>query len=258
MTAPSTTLQIAASFFHENSKQHVRASHQYLYNSPYRGGHVTQATDVLASDIPWFSDFNDLDSWISDNPGIIQKYTQFPISPIPGMNNESWRVMDNSTWMRPIIVPEMIPQVGTGLRASAYQYYLYPDSDLVDPIALSTGTWWVEPFSGVIRFDSTQRPQDLGWGTPLLTCYVYVGSYLQDVLTALTPRVFKYASNAPSTIHNLNHNFNSLDLNVSIVVQDPVTQTWSSDIVGTDYSDLNTVYVHLTEASNIRATIEAM
>jgi hypothetical protein len=67
---------------------------------------------------------------------------------------------------------------------------------------------------------------------------------------------FKYQSNLPSVQHNIQHNLGTMDLNINILVQDPITGVWANDLVGVDIFDDNLLYVKLTESSNILVNIQ--
>lgn len=66
---------------------------------------------------------------------------------------------------------------------------------------------------------------------------------------------YKYASSGPSVSHIINHNLNTFDLSINIMVEDPVNGVWGNDLVKIEHFDNNTFYVKLTESSNVRASI---
>jgi len=67
---------------------------------------------------------------------------------------------------------------------------------------------------------------------------------------------YKYDSPSPSVSHSVIHNLNTQDLLVNVMVQNPSTGRWQKDLVGLEYFDDNIVYVELTEASNIKVTVQ--
>lgn len=66
---------------------------------------------------------------------------------------------------------------------------------------------------------------------------------------------FLYQSVTPSVLHTVHHNLGTLDLNINILVEDPVNGTWGNDLVKIEHFDSNTFYVRLTESSNVKASI---
>lgn len=70
------------------------------------------------------------------------------------------------------------------------------------------------------------------------------------------PATYKFDSPLPSVLHTINHNLNTWDLTINIIVEDPVTGVWGNDLVKIEHFDLNTFYIKLTEASNVRVSIQ--
>ena len=96
----------------------------------------------------------------------------------------------------------------------------------------------------------------MGWGIPNISCYVYIGETLEQYLTKIKPRTYKYRSNIPTIRHDIIHSMNSIDLDVSVLVQDPLNLTWNDDAVTIKYIDSNTVRVELTESCNVNVIIQ--
>jgi hypothetical protein len=70
------------------------------------------------------------------------------------------------------------------------------------------------------------------------------------------PSVFKYKSTIPSVLHVIDHRMNTLNMNTTIFVEDPITGVWGNDLVKIEHFDFNTFYVKLTEASNVLVNIQ--
>lgn len=259
MPAPSDQLKKNYSFFHANSKLLHRESSLDLNYAMWSSGHVVQTTQMLASSLPWYLNTTDLDNWIINNPNILKKYDQFSLSSVAGTSNEIWYINDSSRgneWMKPIITPELVTNTQND-RSYCYNPYVYK----ADGTRLYSwdGMWWIDPFQGIVKFGDGYNPGDLGWGTPKITCYVYIGPTLYDKTLELTPSVYKYNSDyhgGASTTHTVNHNLNSMYLTVNVVVEDPVTLEWHEDNVGITYNNQNTITLELTESCNIRASIQ--
>lgn len=82
---------------------------------------------------------------------------------------------------------------------------------------------------------------------------------VQDAVEVIFDRIeeenlktFKYNSPTPQFSHYINHNLNTYDLNVDILVFDNDTNTWNKDFVGISFIDENNITIDLTEKCYIR------
>lgn len=279
MAAPSSTLQTKTSYFHAESKSHLRDSYDQVFSSGHRGGHIVRNQDIFADELPWLSDPAELDAWILDNPGIIKKYTLFPLTYVTGMNYETYYIKDaalGNKWMRPLIMPELVAHPITNAGANAYRCYLHQQTASSSDIYVSgtENSWWFDPFQAVIRFAPGYTPRQAVWtdmmaadpetapkitlGTPKFTGYVYIGKTLDTYLAEIKPESFKYVSPSPSIEHIITHNLNTFDLSVDVLVQDPIDLIWRRENVGLKYNSENTLTIYLTLSCNIRVNIEKL
>jgi hypothetical protein len=90
----------------------------------------------------------------------------------------------------------------------------------------------------------------------------FVASYVDGVLEELYDRTdylnIKYESVIPSVMHRITHNFNTYDLQVDILVQDPESLRWSKDLVSIEFVSDRIIEIYLTEASNIKAVVKTI
>ena len=69
------------------------------------------------------------------------------------------------------------------------------------------------------------------------------------------PRTHIYKSISPSVFHAVNHQLQTFDLQVNVLVENPVTGRLSREMVGLDYVNENRIELNLTESANIRVNI---
>ena len=69
------------------------------------------------------------------------------------------------------------------------------------------------------------------------------------------PKTYKYASAAPSVFHAVNHGMGTIDLQVNVQVEDPLTGRWTNELVGLEYASVNRLELNLTESANVRVNI---
>lgn len=61
----------------------------------------------------------------------------------------------------------------------------------------------------------------------------------------------KYRSTIPSVSHLVTHNFDTIELEIEVLVEDPDTGHWSKEVVGQTCLNSNQILISLTEACNI-------
>ncbi len=69
------------------------------------------------------------------------------------------------------------------------------------------------------------------------------------------PKTFKYSSNNPSVFHAVNHGMGTIDLQINVQVEDPLTGRWTNELVGLEYASDNRIELNLTESANVRVNI---
>lgn len=268
MAKPSDSLMREFAFFHSNSKLLTKEG-QYVFESEHASGHVTLLNDVLAQEIPYFADQSELDDWMGKNPGILKKYDKVSLTEIkssitgqPVTDKQSWYIEDGGNWMKPIIVGSLATN-SANKPSSVLDPILYREDD--SQVPSTQGVWWIDPFQGVLRFGFGYEPNKaeayggIAIGTPKLTCYVYTGSRLKDVIktindiigSEITKRDYVYESSDEKLEHIINHDLNSTSLVYSMYEQDE-SSNWVSTIAGFEYIDLNSAKVTLAAPRKLK------
>ncbi len=197
MANPSSQAQLKSSFFHSVNKTMVLDTSD-SYESVYGAGHVNKSADILSDELPWFNLETQVDQWIIDNPGILYKYTLYPLTELPGTNGQSWYVNDSLVWRKPFILNSVISD-DANTPAYGYIFKLYRDDNT--RIGEGSGRWWVDPYQGIVKFDTGFTPADQGYGVPKVSCYVYIGNRLSDTLNDLNDRLDSLELSASDHTH---------------------------------------------------------
>jgi len=184
MATPSTNLQRELGFFHALSKVQTLEG-QYVFESNYSSAHVSFLRDILASKIPYLSTETGADYWISENPGILKKYSKYPLTEVDGSDGQAWYINESGKWIRPIIVPSLAPNETTNIPSNGLIVKLYKN-DSETQIYSTEGIWLVEPYQGMILFQNGYTPSDMGYGDPRVTCYAYVGESAYDLISGFS------------------------------------------------------------------------
>lgn len=253
MGVPSDVLQRKYAYFHSNSKTLIEEN-QNNYESFYNSAHITLLKHILADQIPVCMTTSAADEFCANNPHILKKYDKISLTEVSGSNGQTYYIND-SKWIKPFITESLISDSNTNLPSNGFTPRLWR-GDSGAPISPTSGIWWIDPFQGIVKFQSGYTPSILGWGTPKLTVYAYVGRTLDEYLLDIQPKVYKYTSSSQTVIHRLNHNFNTYDVVVDILVKDPITGRWAKEYVGIEYVDTNNIDVLLTISSYIKATVQ--
>jgi hypothetical protein len=256
MAQPSSTLQAKYSFFHSNNKT-LSEETQYLFESLYSGGHVVFTKDILIDPIPYCPTIVDADAFVTANPAIVTKYSLVSLTMVPGSNGQSYYIND-SGWKKPILAGYLVPQASTNLPSTGFDPLLYTSAGV--QIATTAGAWWVDPFQGIVKFDSAYTPSAMGWGTPKLTAYVYTGRMLSDYISQDEPASNEYVYNnqtlsvPTSTTYSITHGLNSFNLETMIVAYDGTESGYIEQIAPIILTGVDTATVKLTEAMDVIVT----
>lgn len=263
MAKPSDALMREFAFFHSNSKLLTKEG-QYVFESENAAGHVTLLNDVLAQDIPYFSSQEELDTWMEQNPGILKKYDKVPLTEIkssisgqPVTDQQSWYIEDSGIWMKPIITGALATNAANK-PSSVLDPILFREDGTQVPS--TQGVWWIDPYQGVLRFGYGFEPNKASAyggtaiGVPKLTCYVYTGTRLKDVIKSIndiigsevTKRDFVYESTEELMTHNIAHNLNSTSLIYSMYEKN-TNDNWVTTLAEIEFLDTNTARATLTE-----------
>ena len=194
MANPSDNTQLKSAYFHSINKT-LTLDTMDSYESVYNSGHVIKTTEVLSDELLWFNTETQVDQWIVNNPGVLYKYNMYSLTELPGTNGQSWYIDDSGVWRKPFVLNSLISD-NSNTPAFCYVFRLYRSDNT--QIGEGVGRWWVDPFQGIIKFDENFTPNDQGYGIPKVTCYVYIGNKLKDVLVDLDNRV----SSLEASAHN--------------------------------------------------------
>ena len=252
MGQPTDSTKREYAYFHANSKT-LTSEGQYLFESAYSSAHVTLVKEILTDTLPHFPATTDVDTFISENPGILKKFDHKQLTEVGGSNGQTWYINDEGIWRRPIMMASLINNPSTNEQSNGLISRLYRNTG--QPIAPTTGAWWIDPFQGVIKCQSGYTPSDLGWGTPTITCYTYIGQTLDEVIQELRPITYKYKSGFPMVRHDINHNLDTYDVMINTLVADPISGKWFRDLVNVEYVDTNNIIVYLTESCNVNVML---
>lgn len=196
MAAPSTTLERRGAYFHSLSKVLTNET-QYPFESKYKSSHSVSYNEVWAENIPYCETSAEVDSFITSNPGIIQKYTEIELTEIPGSNGQAWYINDTE-FIKPFISPVDIMDVSTGLPSSGFEAKLYKNNGT--QISPTSGVWFIDYYAGIVHFQFGSTPFDLNYGIPKLTVYVYTGKMLSDKLADVNLNSYKIKTTAMKQI----------------------------------------------------------
>ena len=247
MGRPSSTLQASYGFFHSNESTLIEES-QTTYQSQYKSGHIIFPKDILLDPLDYCSTADDVDAFIVNNPGVLQRYASFSLTEVPGSNGQSWYINDNGKWMKPIITPNISPHPETNLPSYGFAFNLYKESGaLIFPFS---GVWWIDAYQGIVKFEKGNTPNDLGYGIPKISCYVYTGQTLEKRLS----NNFVYQSPTASVLHEVTHNLDSFALQTKILGYDDIEEVWIEEIPKVTLTNENQARIQLTEARKIMAT----
>lgn len=173
MAQYSDQQKLAVSFFNALNKQLTEGT-QYPFESLYRSLPNIPNNVVWSDSVTYAVNATAADNFVTANPTIAKKYTQFTLTAIPGSNNQAWYINDAGTFVTNWIAPTDIPDVTTNDPSYGYQATLYTSANVL--ITPTQGKWNIFYAQGIVLFETGFTPIDMGWGTPKITCYTYVGT----------------------------------------------------------------------------------
>ena len=208
MASPSDDLKLKYAYFHSVSKTLTEES-QFTFNSGYNAGHVIFKKDVLADAIPYLPDQASADAFAAANPDKLKKYTLEPLTELIGSNGQTWYINDGGEWIRPIMLPPLAPDPVTNEPSNGLLSFLYQgDNTFIPP---TDGTWFIDPYQGIVKFEEGFTPADMGWGNPKITCYAYVGNVLSDETSGGDITTFTGLTDTPSGYAGFDEYFLQVD-----------------------------------------------
>jgi hypothetical protein len=179
MASPSQDFQNRNAYFHSVGR--TNTSHtQNTYESPYKSAHTVRASEIWAEDIPYAATATEADAAAFALPNVIVKYEKVPLKEVPGSNGQAWYLDVDGKFVKPWIAPTDVPHPTTNMPATGYQARIFRENGTSIP--LTDGVYIIDYYSGMVRFQEGYTPKDMGYGTPSITCYAYIGKMLADVL----------------------------------------------------------------------------
>lgn len=179
MALPSEYLQISLGYKHSLSKAGTDVS-KYIVEEKYKSSHNINDRDIWADTIDYCVNETVADNFVATHPSIIKKYTLASLTVVPGTNNLAWYLNDGGKFVRPWVIPTDIPHLITNEPSHGFLPKLFRENNTQVPPTL--GVWLIDAYSGLVIFQEGQDPITLGWGTPKITCYVYIGKRVRNIL----------------------------------------------------------------------------
>lgn len=197
MANPSQPFQATTGFFHSGAQRSFTRNGQRVFEATLPSTAVIFGEQVLLPSVPFptgaaFATQAQVDAFITTNPGILRKYTNFALTPIGGTNNEAWFIDDvpNGGKQDPIITEQFaVDPLDPTIVGSGLVFQLFQGAGGVSPgsqISPGDGVWFVQPDEGVVHFEVGFTPFDTfaggPWGNVTCTCYVYIGQTAANVV----------------------------------------------------------------------------
>lgn len=177
MSSPSQLTERKSGYFHSLSKA-ITNETQYPFESKFKSSHTIKYDEVWAESIPYCPDVATADAFAL-NGSIIKKYELVSLTEIPGSNGQAWYINDNK-FIRPFISPVDVVQSNTNMPSVGFEAKLYKENGTFIPP--TSGVWFIDYYAGIIHFESSYTPNDLGYGIPKISLYVYIGKTVADLI----------------------------------------------------------------------------
>lgn len=189
MTDPSNAFQLKSAFMESALSKSFHRDGQAIFESIYSSKPVIFADDIItpAASLPLAADQATLDAWIAVNTGILQKYTDWVLTPDAVSNNQLYYI-DDGGWQRPFILEYMVPNPLTNQPSNGYVLQLKQGAGGASPgtqISPALGQWFCNPFEGGFHFEAGATPVDLGWGAITATVYVFIGTSTSELIGSI-------------------------------------------------------------------------
>lgn len=184
---PTDGFKLSKAYSHAFGKTHYRGNPpQEVYESQYKSlGNITPR-DVWLDFVPYFD--NALDA-VQDSltNSAVNYYDKVTLTPVPGSNNQAYRLEIAGTPIRPWISPVDVPDPSTNFPADGYELRLFTQND--NPISTTEGQWVVDYYAGLIMFQDGYTPPQMiangldiwnTWGDIKVSVFAYAGKTLED------------------------------------------------------------------------------
>ena len=178
MAAPSQLTERKSGYFHSLSKA-ITNETQYPFESKFKSSHTIKYDEVWAESIPYCPEVADAETFALNNSSIIKKYELKELTEIPGSNGQAWYINDNK-FIKPFISPVDVVNEITNMPSLGFEAKLYKNNGTF--ISPTSGVWFIDYYAGIVHFESGYTPNDLGYGIPKITLFVYIGKTIADLI----------------------------------------------------------------------------
>lgn len=177
MASPNQNTERKSGYFHSLSKA-ITNETQYPFESKFKSSHTIKYDEVWAESIPYCPDVASADAFAL-NSSIIKKYELKELTEIPGSNGQAWYINDNR-FVRPFISPVDVVEDLTNMPSIGFEAKLYKQDGTF--ISSTSGVWFIDYYAGIVHFESSYTPNDLGYGIPKISLFVYIGKTVADLI----------------------------------------------------------------------------
>ena len=195
-------------YMHKFSKAITADGQLFPDQTNVKSGHNISYVEVRAEEIPICNSIEERNTSLltSDAPGyrkvkdtdlqkIIKFYDRVPLTCLINTNGEAWVLLDeNNIPIKGFIDPT--DRLVDGRKVSdGYKVIMYAE----DGTRISPHQGWTfESFSGLFKFDSDKTPEKMGWGTPRVEVFRYVGKTVKEKFGDITQLIESIYNNAIS------------------------------------------------------------
>lgn len=182
MAIPSEQYQLDKAFFHSVGKINTKKG-QYVFESAFKSGHIVTQSEIRTDNIPFAGNSEQAQTNVSENPTVLKFYDKVELKEVEGTNGEAYYITDPDTQntITGLVGPTDAMQGTT--PSNGYLATLHKSNG--EDIPATTGVYVIDYFSGLVLFGNGYTPANLGWGTPKLSFYAYIGRKLNvDELAA--------------------------------------------------------------------------
>jgi hypothetical protein len=180
MASPSSLTERKSGYFHSLSKA-ITNETQYPFESKFKSSHTIKYDEVWAESIPYCPDVASADAF-AFNSSVIKKYELKELTEIPGSNGQAWYINDTK-FVRPFISPVDVVEEGSNMPSIGFDAKLYKENETF--ISSTSGVWFIDYYAGIVHFESGYTPNDLGYGIPKISLYVYIGKTVADLINSV-------------------------------------------------------------------------
>ena len=196
--------QLIATSLHSQSRFATAIGQKFADQAPAKAGHNVHAEDVRVDRIPVISSVIERDRFYlivnaagkrivggqkgSRYVNILKFLDKVSFTEVPNTNGESWRIFDDVTGkvITSFIAPTDKLDEGNKLLSEGYKITIYDANG--NKIPNSYG-YVFDAHNGILKFRGDATPAKMGWGTPTIEAFIYVGKYVSDSVDEIDERI---------------------------------------------------------------------